>query len=126
MLPVQYKIHSEAVSCQSWDIINNIYEFMKREVERKINKLTLPKFCSELQQIQKRVRETMGVSGRSFRRIMKEAEQHKKQVILFGTSGKNTLFKIATEIDFDKCMIGTPYTVSACKRVPSQTSPISF
>jgi hypothetical protein len=40
MPPVQYKICS--LKGQSWEIIN-VYEFMKRETERKINEMTSPK-----------------------------------------------------------------------------------
>jgi hypothetical protein len=36
MLPIQSKIYLKTVKGQSWDIINNVYEFMKREAERKI------------------------------------------------------------------------------------------
>jgi hypothetical protein len=38
-------------------IVNSVYEFMKTEAERKTNEVTSPEFCTELQQIQKSVKE---------------------------------------------------------------------
>jgi hypothetical protein len=49
---------------------------MKREEQRKIDELILQKFCSQSQEIQKRVTEATWVSGKSLGRIIKNVNEH--------------------------------------------------
>jgi hypothetical protein len=71
--PVLSKIYS--TKGESQEIIN-ISEFMKREEQRKSDELILQKFCSQSQEIQKRVTEATWVSGKSLGRIIKNVNEH--------------------------------------------------
>jgi hypothetical protein len=69
MQPIQFKIHTPKDQSQEIKNINNVYEFMKREAERKINEVILPKVCNSLQKIQKKVKESTEAKVRPITRL---------------------------------------------------------
>jgi hypothetical protein len=83
---VRSKLGSKTLHSQSREIVTNVCDFMKREARSK-DKVSLPIYFKEIQEVHKRVAEATGLSGRTIRRILKGREEH-EQGTSFGMPGK--------------------------------------
>lgn len=91
---------AKTLHSQTREVINNVYTFMKSEME-----IGIPR---NLKQVQKRVAEATGVSERSVRNIIKESKNFEtRDSASFSTPGKKRpkSVKKCELDDFDKCVV---------------------
>lgn len=86
------------IHSQAREVIFNVYNFMKREVERGEPIL--------FGTVQKRVAEAVGISRSSVQRILKESQRNVAEGQAFATPRKLRNWKRKIDLDmFDKCVI---------------------